>query len=81
MSSRRGRKLKSEDKYEEWTVKKPKPKQMLSHVYILHNTRLFDFGTFVSLLECKGGSTKPSECQRKKTQRRCKFSLSNEKGL
>ena len=30
----------SEDKNEEWTVKRPKTKQMCSHICILHNSRL-----------------------------------------
>ena len=39
MTERRGRKQRSEDKDEEWTVKKPKAKQTCSHVCVLLNTR------------------------------------------
>lgn len=51
----------SEDKNEEWTVKRPKTKQMRSHICILHNTRLVNVEIFVSLQEYKDGATKASE--------------------
>ena len=61
MSGRRIRKRKSEDKDEEWTVKRPKTKQMRRHICILHNTRLVNVEIFVSLQEYKGGATKALE--------------------
>ena len=61
MKGRRGTKQKSEDKNEEWTVKRPKAKQTRSHICILHNSRLVDVGIFASFQECKGGVTKVLE--------------------
>ena len=61
MSNRRGRKQKSKEEDEEWTVQRPKAQQTRSHVCILHYTHLVDVGTFASLQERKGGATKALE--------------------
>ena len=70
ISGRRERNRKSEDKDEEWIVKRPKAKQTHSQVCISHNTRLGDGGTFLFLQQSKGGATKTFRMSKKRDSKK-----------